>query len=303
MTKNVLKSQSNERLSELCIACNQGELAGVELSLHQWHRQGDCPSEAYVLLACCLSRRGRYDDAAAILHRAERARPVTDPSLMMVMVCVFTLLDQPQTASKHMRRLHARFGHLPYVSQWLEGINILNASHLPSQSDAIISELVEELLQEPRVLRSLTVAMKIEPNEQHIDVLRQAGSLTLNRVEPSIDLEVEFCQSLAELALLADDQADARRWAHRGLKINPLAAHLAIVLSQVDDHVHIGPSARDVLAKVNEIQPTYPDAHAALIRREFFDGDTQSARMRLSGWLETDPENRTALSLRKEIAA
>lgn len=301
--ENAYLSQTDERLRELCLACNRGQLAGAELALLDWHRQGDCPSAAHLLLATCLSRRGKHDDAAAVLQDAERKRPVSDPDMMMVMVCVYTLLDMPEASGKHLRRLHARFGHLSYVAQWIESLKHHGSSNLPDQSDAIINHLARELSDQPHLLGSLTCAMKAQPNEQHIAVLRQAGNLMIHRIALSIDLETELCRALSELALLADDDADARRWAHRGLKTNPLAADLAIVLSKVDDHVHMGPPARDVLAKINEVKPTYPDVHAALIRREFFDGDTKAARMRLSNWLKNEPTNPTALTLRKELVA
>jgi hypothetical protein len=182
-------------------------------------------------------------------------------------------------------------------------MNLVGKNQLPDESDAIISQLARELSDQPQLLASLAAAMKIEPDESHIDVLRHAGNLMINRIHLSIELETELCRALADLALLAEDEADARRWAHRGLKTNPLAAHLAIVLSQVDDQSLMGPPARDVLAKVNEVKPTYPDVHAALIRREFFDGDTQSARMRLTSWLKQEPTNPTAVKLYKELAA
>jgi hypothetical protein len=303
LNENALQPSVEDRLLELCLACNDGQLAGVELELHQWHRQRNCPDAALVLLATLLSRRGKHDDAADVLQYAERAMPVRDISMMMVMVCVYTLLDMPEAASKHVRRLHARHGHLPYVAQWIECMKVGGSENLPDQSDAIISQLSRELAENPIVLCSLTAAMKVAPNEQHIQTLRHAGNVMMHRISMSIETETELCRSMADLALLVEDEADARRWAHRGLKVNPLAAHLAIVLSQVEDHAYMGPAARDVLAKVNEARPAYPDVHAALIRREFFDGDTQVARMRLSNWLETEPSNPTALKLRKEIAA
>jgi tetratricopeptide (TPR) repeat protein len=303
LNENASISTHDERLRQLCLACNRGQLAAAELALHEWHRQGDCPSGAYVLLAACLSRREKYDDAVAVLNQAQRARPVTDPAVLMVMVCVMNLLEMQEASTKHLRLLHARFGHLPYVAQWIKGMNLVGKNQLPDESDAIISQLARELSDQPQLLASLAAAMKIEPDESHIDVLRHAGNLMINRIHLSIELETELCRALADLALLAEDEADARRWAHRGLKTNPLAAHLAIVLSQVDDQSLMGPPARDVLAKVNEVKPTYPDVHAALIRREFFDGDTQSARMRLTSWLKQEPTNPTAVKLYKELAA
>lgn len=297
------QSQTDERLIEMCLACNEGQMARVELALHEWQKDRDCPTAARVLFAACLSRRGQHDDAAAVLTHAERCRPVSDESMMMVMVCVYTLLDMPEAASKHLRRLHARFGHLHHVAMWIESMKFKGSENLPDQSDAIINQLARELSETPAVFCSLTAAMKIQPEEQHIDALRQAGNLMIHRIELTIDLETDLCRAMADLALLAEDEADARRWAHRGLKINPLAAHLAIILSQVDDHAYMGPPASDILFKINQAKPAYPDVHAALIRREFFDGDTQSARMRLSDWLEREPSNPTALKLRKEIAA
>lgn len=297
------ESQTAQRLRDLSLACIRGQLAGAELALHDWYKEADCPSEAHVLLAGLLSRRKKYDDAQAILNRVERARPVSDPSVMMVMTSVYTLLDMTDAAARQLRRLHTQFGHLPQIALWIHGMQLTGSKHLPEQSDAVISQLAKELALQPGLLISLTKAMKIAPVEQHIEALRHAGNLMIHRIALNIDLETELCQAMASLALLAEDESDARRWAHRGLKVNPMAAHLAIILSQVEDQKSLGPEARDVLAKVSQLHPTYPDVHAALIRREFFDGDTQSARMRLSNWLKKDPLNPTAISLRKEIAA
>lgn len=303
MNENAKLSKSDQRLHELSLACIRGQLVGAELALHDWHKESDCPSEAHVLLASLLSRRKKYNDAQVILNHVERARPVSDPSVMMVMTSVYTLLDMTDAAARQLRRLHAQFGHLPQVALWIQGMQLTGSKHLPEQSDAVISQLAKELSEQPNLLISLTKAMKITPIEQHIEALRHAGNLMIYRISLNIELETELCHAMASLALLAEDESDARRWAHRGLKVNPLAAHLAIILSQVEDNVNMGPEARDVLAKVSQSHPTYPDVHAALIRREFFDGDTQSARMRLSNWLKKDPLNPTAISLRKEIAA
>ena len=86
MNENATQSHTDKCLADLCIASNHGQIAGVELTLHEWQRQRDCPTQARVLLAACLSRRGKHDEAATILQNAERSRPVTDDAMMMVVI-------------------------------------------------------------------------------------------------------------------------------------------------------------------------------------------------------------------------
>ena len=133
MNENAPISQTDQRLADLCQACNEGQMARVELALHEWQRDKDCPTAARVLLAASLSRRGKHDDAAQVLQHAERSRRVSDEAMMMVMVCVFTLLDMHETSAKHLRRLHARFGHLHHVAIWIQSMKFKGSDNLPDQ--------------------------------------------------------------------------------------------------------------------------------------------------------------------------
>jgi hypothetical protein len=103
--------------------------------------------------------------------------------------------------------------------------------------------------------------------------------------------------------MLSSDEDDARRWAHRGLKLNPYHAPLALVLSQIEDDAALGPPAVQVLAGVAAANPGWPDVRAALIRRELADGLAQRARHRLEQWLRDEPASTMARQLQKEIAA
>ena len=71
---------------------------------------------------------------------------------------------------------------------------------------------------------------------------------------------------MAELALFVDDTDDARRWAHRGLRINPQSAPLALVLARTGDDPAFELRAVDVLNGAVAAHPTYPDLRAAMIR-------------------------------------
>jgi lipopolysaccharide biosynthesis regulator YciM len=112
-----------------------------------------------------------------------------------------------------------------------------------------------------------------------------------------------LCTAQAQLAMLAGDADDARRWAHRGLRMNPYAATLSLVLADLSDDEALGPPAADVLRRVNEKHPTYPDVRRALIKREMRDGQVATACMRLKEWLDAEPQSPVAEQLAREIAA
>jgi hypothetical protein len=112
-----------------------------------------------------------------------------------------------------------------------------------------------------------------------------------------------ICQAMAQLALLADDADDARRWAHRGLRVDPYSASLALVLARITDDPAVGPPTHAILTAVAEAFPLYPDLQAALIRRDKAEGRDDDARRRLSLWLDRQPDHPLARQVQQELAA
>ncbi len=284
---------TTERFKRLCAACLDGRLAGAELELHEWSRQADCPPQASVLLAACMARRNAFDDAATILRDSNTAVG------SMTLICVYTLLQMPQAAAQQVRNLHDQWGHHWPVAHWLNVMQMAQAS----PSDAVVKELAEELKANTQIIPSLVAAQKISPVSEHIQALRQAIELSIRQRTLDEEQQVQICHAMADLAMLAKDHSDARRWAHRGLAINPLYAHLAIILSQFEDNTQLGPLAITVLARNERAHQGYQDVRAALIRREHQHGMKDAARLRISHWLADDPANPMAKKLQQELAA
>ena len=167
------------------------------------------------------------------------------------------------------------------------------------QGNPSVEQLAAALADSPQLIESLVAAQKIEPDQEAVALLRQAVAMV---VEDESHRAVG-CQALAELALLADDPDDARRWAHRGLEVNPRSAALAMILGQLRDDPRDGPPAAVVLDDAHQAHPDYPDLRAALIRREFADGHTDQAHIRLRQWLSDEPEHPIAHRVHGELAA
>lgn len=303
-TERDIRSESvDEQLRRLCRWCVTGQAAGAELELHDWHRRDDCPAEARVLLGALLAQRGELDMAAQVLRkRGENDHVADDPSMTSLLISVLTALDMPEAARKAVNRLYHTYGHEDAVRDWLVRMQSPGVNELPPHAHVVVERLANELADQPQVIPSLVVAQKLEPDDRTIQLLRLA-IVTISRTVTDHDLSLTLCQAMAELALLEHDTADARRWAHRGLEINPYHAPLALVLARIDDDTSVGRPAVEVLADVSQAHPTYPDVRAAWIRRQSHDGQRKAARMNLRDWLKREPQNPIAKKLKKELAA
>ena len=187
------------------------------------------------------------------------------------------------------------------MQDWLARMQSPGVNELPPHAHAVVERLADELAQQPRITPSLVAAQKLKPDDRTIQLLRLAIE-TISRTTTDRELTLMFCQAMAELALLERDVADARRWAHRGLELNPYHAPLALVLAGIDDDAQARPTV-EVLAEVSQAHPTYPDVRAAWIRRQHSDGQRKQARMNLRDWLKHEPRNPIARKLKKELAA
>ncbi len=249
------------RLGRIAGLCVTGQSAAAELELCDWLRQPQAPPAVRVMFAALLARRGDLAEARRVL-----GDQVRDPMALLSLFCLLSRDHEQQDAADVVaHHLGRQFAHLPLIEQWLTLTGQARTA-VAEPDERSIEQLAGELQQRPAVIPTLVVAQQYEPQPQRIALLRQAVA----RIAPRFAHErrlVMICQALAELALLADDQNDARRWAHRGLKIDPYAAPLALVLAQLADDETVGPPAVAVLDRVARQYPAYPDVKAALRRR------------------------------------
>ncbi len=303
--KQVYRSETPvARLTRLAQWCLEGRRADAELELHGWRRDADCPTAARVLLASSLAQRGALEQARAILVRPAHLLETDDALLAQTLIAVLVRADLTDAARRVLEQLHTELGHREDVAAWIELLQMPGASRLPAIADSRADQLAVQLIAQPQLIGTLVAAQRLAPDRDAVLLLRQA----LGRAEPDLaqlgeDTAYETCVALAQLALLEHDHDDARRWAHRGIKLNRLSAELALVLGQVRDDEVLGPPATAVLAAVSSAFPHYPDVKAALIRREYVEGQVQQANLRLRDWLRTEPQNPIAAQLAQELAA
>ena len=219
-----------------------------------------------------------------------------------LLISVLTQADLIDAARRAAVKLHDKHGHEPQVAAWLQLMQVPGYEQLPGVSDAAVEHLAAELIDQPQVITSLVGAAEHWQGNDDVQTLRRAVMLAQRDItQPPQQLMIY--RALTRLAELTDDLDDARRWAHRGLKIDPYCARLAIALGRIEDDEAVGPPATAVLARAVDEHPDYPDLQAALIRREAADGEGESARMHLRRWLERSGSHPLAAQVQRELAA
>lgn len=286
------------RLAQLARMAQQGGAAAVELELHAWRRRGDCPTAARVMLAGLLAQRGRCDTALTILEEADEH----DAEALRLRIALLLDQDRLTDAKTCVEQLYHEHGYDPKVTMWLRGMEAPGVEMLPVVSDAVVDTLAGELIGRIELVHSLVAAQKVRPELRSVRLLREAIRTMARDVADRRQM-VTVCEAVAELSLLLGDEDEARRWAHRGLRLEPYYAPLAMVLSRVEDDVSVGPPATQVLSATAEHHPTYRDVLAALIRRQFAEGDHEAARARLQRWHREEPHEPIVQTLKRELAA
>jgi hypothetical protein len=122
---------------------------------------------------------------------------------------------------------------------------------------AQVERLARELLAAEEVVPSLVEAQRIRPDTDVAEFLGQA----LARALPTVVRPAQTLEALTRLALIRGDRAAARRWAERGLNVNPMSAALSIMHRALadDDERETGratptPRVPDVLATIGPEQ-------------------------------------------------
>jgi hypothetical protein len=291
------------RLTRLADWCLGGQAAAAELELHDWQRHEDCPAHARALLASLLARRGRIEQALAVIAPLARQDAEPDAERALLHVALLLAAELPDSARRAALKLYHQHGYQGFVRVWLEALQPPGLQDLPVVPEATIEHLAAELVGQRQVIPALVAAQQRAPDAGQIHLLRRAIDRAARDLSDNPPSALAACQAMAELALLAGDADDARRWAHRGLRLDPYAVRLALVLAEVSDDPAVGPPAQQVLGQAADAFPDYPDLQAAAIRRERADGADAAARMRLRRWLARRPDQPEARELAKEMAA
>lgn len=297
------RESTQDRLHRLAEWALTGRLAAAELELYGWARESDCPADARVLLSSLLKRRGKHDDALAVLTITGVAKADSDAEILRMQACCLVTSELTESARQSLLALHHAHGHDARIGRWIRATQLPGTTESQSLPDAQVEHLAEELALRPDLLPSLVAAQRVSADAMSLLLLRQAVLRLAPNLREDDERMVMVCQALADLALLSDDADDARRWAYRGLRLRPYSASLALVLSRVEDDPAVGPSASEVLRKAYEANPNYPDVRAALIRTENARGDADVARRRLEQWLREQPDHPLARQVEREIAA
>ncbi len=288
-----------KRVREMCLS---GQVASAELELHSVHRQAGGAASTKIILAALLARRGKHQDATAIL---EGVKPETIgqccPIQIKLAISILVSLGEQEKAERLGRAFHNAFGH--EATRWLRDMSVPGADRLRWSTQGPIDGLARSLANEPKAIQALVFAQKHQRDLPTVRLLRQA----IRRIVPLFENDsrqmTSICRAMAELALLEGDQIQARRWAHRGLEEDPYCATLALLINRLGDSGGTALPPVTVLTCVAKHHPTYPDVQAALIRRESQEGRSEEAKARLSEWLQRDPHSLQALQLQREFAA
>ncbi len=285
------------KLASIAAMCLDGRLALAELDLHEWARHPGCPAEARLLLASLQAHAGKLEQALSTLHAAG-----DDPALPVLQLqLALHILDGQEPRARELSQLiHDRFGDSPAARSWLHTLEAPGLIATARHSAQAVQRLAEELTPRIELLPSLIAAAQASRDLPQARLLREALDLVWRELPDDESLRVVF-ESLAELALLCGDEAEARRWAHRTLRLDPYRARMAILLGTLPDDARIGPTAARVLERVAAKHPDYPDVHAALIRRDLAEGREELARRRLDAWLARRPGQPLAAAIRSEL--
>ena len=292
---------SARKLARLSRWCSSSRRDAAEIELLDWQRSADCPAQAIALLAGLFLQTNRETEALALLDSHLSGEHAGEAILLCQWIASLTITRDAR-AGEAIGALYREHGNDPAVMRWLATLHAPAIKRLPKVPDATIDQLAGELLDHLDTIPSLVAAQRIVRDPRMIAMLRGAATKMLRDLDDDRSM-LTACHALADLAMLADDHDDARRWAHRGLRIDPYAAGLAIILSRIADDTAIGPPASAVLKEAVNAHPKYPDLRAALIRREMSEGRTEVARRRLHQWLQREPNQRMALRLQQELAA
>lgn len=297
----------DQRLRRLSGWCLHSSATAAELELTEWQHDPDCPDEALLLLAALHARMGQAHDAASVLKRIDPTHVVADDALRLL-AAVMVTQGWTEAARQATQTLFHEHGFSAPVKRWIELMRLPGSESLSATPTATTEHLAVELLHDLTVIPSLVGGLRCAPEAGQVRLLRDAIQCIERDVSQPRD-QLTIYAAAGELALLDNAPDDARRWAKRGLAVDPYNATLALLLNRAAEALE--QPARDTdsqealesLRTAAQRHPGYPDVRAALIRREFVSGDRDAAQQRLLDWLKQQPDHPIATELHREQAA
>ncbi|MHC4994138.1 MAG: hypothetical protein ACYTGQ_03705 [Planctomycetota bacterium] len=278
-----------------------GDALGAHLGLIELDRHEDCPAPARVLLALLELDRHEPGLARAALRRnlAHGADDLTCQALVLT-----ELAERlPEEASQAAGFLAHAFALDGFQARWLRSLGLANRADLPNAPSDLVRQMGATLLARQHVIPTLMLAQKHRPHRGRINQLRGALGLIVEELE---DTEQGY-RCLGELALLAGDPEDARRWVWAGLAEHAYSAGLALLSDRVDEA--LAPDREGVRVTIDalrlalEDKPGYSDLRRALILRYRRQGLDAQAMRHARQWVDQAPEHPLAKQTLKEVAA
>jgi len=289
------------RLREAALDCVEGRLPKAMLDLAAWCREPLCPVSAQVLLASLYMRHGQIEDARKVVEGVTHSAG-TLSLLDRAQLCL-EIMAYPHRARAIAESWCESLSFNEAQAQWVRDISDLDTHEHKCRDDACVRQLADELLDQLDVIPTLVAAQKRDKRDDEVHVLRAALRHVLRELDDSHEAVEMLEHAVAELADIAGDAAETQRWAHRSIGRNPYSATMALLLAKVVDNPAVGPTAREVLARASEANPTYPDLRAAWIRRTANDGRHDDALQLLSEWSLLQPGHPLVAELEQELAA
>jgi hypothetical protein len=246
-------------------AGRSGRKLAVHLDLVGWSRRGSCPFDARRLLASLEWETGARREAMTTLQR--NLEQIEDPASLRMLLAMCIADGDTERATALARRLHycdPAGGPGGDLTGWLAALGVAEVAQTVGPDPASVERLAIELLGVEPLIPSL-VAGQIHARDEQWGVLLLRG---IERALPDLEDQLAAVTGLAQLAHALGRDDEARRWAIRGLQIEPLSAPLALLHAELREAwpnlepLPGEPEPLDVVSRIVEVHPSWPDVVA-----------------------------------------
>ena len=271
-----------DRLDRLRHWAVTGRRRAAALELSAWARDPGFPAAARLLWSGLLQQRGELEAALEALQ--PRDAEADTPALRSMRVAILVRLGRLDRASHLARRaaptLQADLA-APCAAAGSGSGSYASRARISDSERPLFDGLAVATALHGRLalVPSLVAAERARPRSGRAMRLRE-GLIRLHEAEVEacrMTWRVPLAAGIAHLSVVLGDEEAARDWAHRGLRLEPTNAELAMILSWLSDDPSVGEPAVEVLRRVAQKHPDYPDIRTALDRRLVRDGSARPA--------------------------